>query len=71
MKKLVTKCPFCKRRFPKKNVLCLCGAYRVTDENYDKSFKEIYGAEKNEKRITANCMQDFYVNKIKKIFEEE
>ena len=35
-----TICPFCDRPFPLKNQLCLCGAYRVNEENYNLSLKE-------------------------------
>jgi len=34
-------CPFCKEKFNGKT--CKCGAFKVTEEDHDKSFKEIYG----------------------------
>jgi len=40
------KCPHCKKNLPKKKNLCSCGAYRVTEENHDKSYIEIYGDDK-------------------------
>lgn len=33
-------CPFCKKPLPTEQNLCLCGAYRVTEETYDLPLKE-------------------------------
>jgi hypothetical protein len=38
-------CPFCKRKFPLSKQLCECGAYRVTEDNYNLSFAERFGDE--------------------------
>ena len=37
-----TKC-ICGKEFSKDKNLCSCGIYRVNEDNYDKSYKEIYG----------------------------
>lgn len=41
--KKIEICPFCNKDLPLSKSICACGAYRVNDENYNKSFKEIYG----------------------------
>ena len=34
------KCPSCKKEFPLENFQCICGSYRVNENNHDKSRKE-------------------------------
>jgi len=40
------KCPWCGKEMP--GDICVCGAYRVNDENYDCSYKEIQEGLTNE-----------------------
>lgn len=48
-----TLCPYCKNDLPLEQDLCICGAYRITDENHDESFKERYG-----RKLTKNNVKE-------------
>lgn len=39
--KITEVCPFCNSKFPLDVLVCECGAYRVTEDNYHKSLKQI------------------------------
>lgn len=47
------KCPYCKEDLPLDKQMCMCGAYRVTEENHNLSFKERFG-----KKLTKNNVAD-------------
>lgn len=38
--KQATMCPYCKESLPLNKEGCMCGGYRVTEENYNESLKE-------------------------------
>jgi predicted amidophosphoribosyltransferase len=40
-------CPNCGKDFPLNKQLCSCGSYRVTEDNYQCSYKEILAGKKN------------------------
>jgi predicted amidophosphoribosyltransferase len=45
--KTPTICPFCGSKLKLIQILCTkCGAYRINADNYDKTFKQIYGVNK-------------------------
>ena len=46
-----TVCPYCKEDFPLDKILCGCGAYRVTEENHDLSFKDRFGKKLTKKNV--------------------
>jgi len=44
---MTTKCVWCGKQMDN---ICICGAYRVTEENHDKKCIEIYGVSNNGRR---------------------
>ena len=52
---MIKECPYCNRNIENKNI-CLCGAYRVTEESHDLPLKEqpYFNPDETPKKIRKN-----------------
>ena len=46
-----TICPYCGESISPDQQLCMCGAYRVDDDNYHLSFRERFGSKLTKKNV--------------------
>lgn len=43
MQSNTTICPYCTKPFPLVEQFCMCGGYRVNEDNFTQSFKQRFG----------------------------